>query len=149
VIFQIAHRAIDSTEWAATTPTPPAKMEAAIAALERGHFVALRNISLEGYDKTTRRTTCAAEAHFVLSDLDKVDARRHALANIAFDGLSPPADLYGSDPLDRVTFTVQPTPDGKDTLVETASSIETTSAIFEVAAGRVLKPSTSPAQQQP
>jgi hypothetical protein len=137
VIFDKVNRSIEGTQWDGLTPDLLADLKRQVTALHQEKFISLDHVVLNKFDKTTKLATCGAEVHFHLTAADKgrATAGFHGL-NIT--GMTPPEDLYGTDPLDNIEFGSQPTPDGKDTIVTEGEIPTTISAVLTIALMRVM-----------
>jgi hypothetical protein len=137
VIFEKVGRSIEGTAWDGLPPGFAADLKKELVVLRREGFVTLDHVVLNKFDKTTKLATCGAEVHFHLTASDKARTPRdfHGL-NLA--GMTPPEDLYGTDPLDNIEFGSQPTPDGKGTVITEENIPTTISAVLTIALMRVM-----------
>lgn len=120
-MYEKLDRSIDGNAWEGDG-LDPRKLHGQIAAMRATDFMALQRVTLNSYDRVTRRAVCSAEAHFQLRPSDKTD---DAIATVVGSrGLGVGREAFVPDPFENISYEVQPEADGAADQVMVASGAD-------------------------
>jgi hypothetical protein len=92
-------------------------------------FTAVR---FDGYDAQLHRTSCAAGIRLAVPSEDRTGGARDAARRMSFPA-DTPGDLLGEAPETDITYSIQPSPDGRGNVVVGHDVHPTTSALLALA----------------
>jgi hypothetical protein len=133
MFFDNAERAVDA--FAADKELQnPAALKLQLRALSRQSPIEFNTATFEAFNTVTKAVTCNVVVNYHLAASDRSPEGKEAMAEI--HGLDVPGDLLGDSPKSIVTFTVQPSPDGRGSIVTIKDSSEPTESLLIVAMAR-------------